>query len=989
MNHIRVLPVLGYLNNTYGIFSDVDQDMKIIHEDREIGTLQKNSRNNHYYYFKPTKPGTHRIVGEDGSYVEFTVMDSYILGSSMYKAAYLFDDIPFVFIVKKDRCIVFDIEEKIKLDLFEFSPDSLVKYSGTKLIAKSYNNNYCNLAQLSLPSFQQKYLITDGTLIYEDAKILVAEKDNLIMIIALAEEFQNYELHIEAVKNYFFFDERYLVIELEDEILIKDIRLLDERVMLSKSISFAVNFQDGYYLVKNSDNIHIYTFSGCEFYFELPSIYSFEKHEFQYSNRFKFSEGEHREDFYYNYKNRTIKYLKTNKSIGLGGEFRLRVNNLVEKTGPIKLTVRGDDCCVTHVIRERSIPFVRGRKTKQIELINTDKVLWEFHCQEKLDEYVSVLIPSKYKELEQMVNIYVGQLLAIIYLPTEDLTKIFYQSRLLEEIKCLAKPIFYQSHNLLAFENMDGTKQFCVIDKYAVKFAPGNDFGFNYKYLDKFSKVLILSPNHVYSAVIDVMDFTIYDVVDFDILAGNYSADKAGIFKFSDTELCSSFLLNKDGLVYSIRDNEVKSSIVKNKVLASSDDTNYILTVSESDCYTLFKYHLDKTIYERIELHDEKLSFDHKESALLPGGDKLLLKRQGAGWLQLYNLVTNEYEDFFDGNFIEFSDLGHIVVEDKATNKLIYDPVSMRRIPSANYHFYKFKSPDRRLSTPLATSVKYIILPTGEVISSSEYSSILSKFKEISYMHDGKSQGRIERYANELRNKYNISENYEIKGPKDVVLAYSLIEIIDHEKNSKLEVPVVNLSYYNYAAFSFGNKYLAYVGKPGIDNGGFGVVELGDENGMLSIKNKFWFKNPKYATWVCGISKMGFFATYSSDTKTYVLDLNKCEVDLPSLEVIGHGYKTGKALDDAVRVFPDRSYLCFNGKGNLMATSQKGYTAVSRGGRGHKHSALLFIIDLSDENRAQIEFSEHAAHVVSAGFSADDTKLFSIDADGVIIVRNL
>ncbi|UQA76716.1 hypothetical protein K2F45_06905 [Sphingobacterium siyangense] len=984
---IRVFPSLGYLNNTFGIFNDQDLELILLRDEKVIKPLPRKADGNQYYYYRPSKPGLYRVQREDGEYCDFEVRDSYILGSSIYKSAYLFDDIPFIFIVKKDRCIIYDINNPTKLDYFEFSPDSLVKYSDSKLLAKIKDDNMISLAELSIPSFRYNQLYSDHLLIYENEKILITEADDVIHVTPLSENFKEYEYRVTGVKQCSFHYGKYLVIEVSDKVIVQNIESPHDELILSKDSSFAVNLKEGYYMLAVQGTVHIHTFSGYHFSFVLPEIYSFNQNLYEQHNNFIFSKGEicHEE----NYKQRAINYLKSNTSIGLGGEFSFPVDLLVRKEGVIKIVQRGNNCKVILTINEIYLKSISGRKTKQSSFLDSNDILWQFQLNVNKSEQDTILLAAQKEDLEDIVEIYSNKNLVICYDRNKNLTEIFCQNKKVEEIECIEQPTFYNRRHLLAFRNIDGSYQFCTIGRENVFFYASNDHPFNFRYLDQFAKVLSISKNNVYSSMIDINEKKSYDIVDLDNLMGNYAADKAGMFTLSGTKLYGNFLMNDDGLIYSIKDHCVKSSIISNQVLASVSNSHLILTSSDHENYVLFSYNINERVYSRIELVDEKISFDNKDSRLLPGGEKLLLKRKDSGWLQLYNFQTNEYEDFFDGNFVEFSDDGSIVVEDQETNKLILDPYTFARVKPTNYHFYKFKSPDQRFSTALATATRYIILSTGEFISREQYQNIASVFKKHYYEQESRYLDRIKTYGDELRKTYSLPSNHVIQKLDDVVLRYPSIEIIDHRRNTVLEVPVYDLNYYNYAAFSFDNKYLAYVGKPGIHNGGFGIVELEEIEGNIAIKDKLWYSSPGYATWVCGISKLGFFATYSSDTKTYVLDLNKQNTNDSSLKYIGHDYKIGEALNKEVTVFHGRSYLCFNHSGNLMVASQKGYSSIARGGSGHKHSALLFVIDLLDKTKKQMSFSEHAASVVSAGFSADDTKLFSIDADGVIIVRNL
>ena len=188
-------------------------------------------------------------------------------------------------------------------------------------------------------------------------------------------------------------------------------------------------------------------------------------------------------------------------------------------------------------------------------------------------------------------------------------------------------------------------------------------------------------------------------------------------------------------------------------------------------------------------------------------------------------------------------------------------------------------------------------------------------------------------------------------------------------------------------SFSFDNKYVGIVGKPG-HKGYLKLVKIDfNENDMsLSLIEEVCDTEiANWATWTCAFTKKGLFGTYDSAPDLYLINQNDFDrftsEDVNDFEFLQnhciHGY----------------SLLCFSPSGNLMALTDRKYDPKSLGGIGHIPSNNVYIFN-TDTREMLCHFQDQGDYIANgtvsqAGFSIDETKLMTVSEDGVIVVRNI
>ncbi|RYE32596.1 MAG: hypothetical protein EOP48_31010 [Sphingobacteriales bacterium] len=211
-----------------------------------------------------------------------------------------------------------------------------------------------------------------------------------------------------------------------------------------------------------------------------------------------------------------------------------------------------------------------------------------------------------------------------------------------------------------------------------------------------------------------------------------------------------------------------------------------------------------------------------------------------------------------------------------------------------------------------------------------------------------------------------------------------------------------DLTYFNYAAFSHDNRYFGCVGKPTFN----GLIQIFKINfnagkGELSIGDAYLSRLPNYASWVCGFSKQGYFATYDSTPDTYLIHVDddlfgKDYTDTILREKIAARTSTIYGGYKRWKLVKGKNFLCFSPTGNFTALSEQGYEPFTLGGYGHQESSALHIAATASGVIVK-SFLEHGDEIKDdmskklafVAFSEDEKKIMSLSKDGVVIVRTI
>ena len=168
----------------------------------------------------------------------------------------------------------------------------------------------------------------------------------------------------------------------------------------------------------------------------------------------------------------------------------------------------------------------------------------------------------------------------------------------------------------------------------------------------------------------------------------------------------------------------------------------------------------------------------------------------------------------------------------------------------------------------------------------------------------------------------------------------------------------------------------------------------------LKVVDQYTTYFPKKATWVCGFSKTGYFATYDSIPNTHLINVNNLPFNKET--------KDSHSTDDVVysqrekgwKILEGKNFLCFSPTGNFLALSEQGYDPISHGGTGHQSSNAVHIARTDNPITFQ-SFVEHGdkikdktnnnykRNVTFVSFSDDEKRIMTLSEDGVVLVRNI
>ncbi len=409
--------------------------------------------------------------------------------------------------------------------------------------------------------------------------------------------------------------------------------------------------------------------------------------------------------------------------------------------------------------------------------------------------------------------------------------------------------------------------------------------------------------------------------------------------------------------------------------------------------------------FEEEKYTEAKMSFDGKYLVYSKEGNKYAL----------YNILEQKEESVLTGNFVDFDKTGNLLFLEDANGirvdgreLKVYDPITFQWEKS-NAQYYTFISPDGKLYAKTGLKYRYFNRLTKEEITKNDFIGIRNEY-DISwgrtYTEEQKKEiedKRISLVANyiEYFESYSNENNYSNVWVDNIqkisffefsaifleVKRYVVIGVVNKEQELDIELNT-SLSFLNYVAFSYDNKYIGIVGKPE-NNGYLKLVKINyneTENSLLIERDICDTEIARCATWICAFTRNGLFGTYDSTPDLYLINQNDFE---KFNQDNAHDYGF---IRDHFRI-ENRSLLCFSPSGKLMALSNQGYEAKSLGGVGHIPSNDVYIYN-TETCEILSHWSDHGdriafKNVTNAGFSEDESKLMTVSLDGVVVIRNI
>ena len=431
----------------------------------------------------------------------------------------------------------------------------------------------------------------------------------------------------------------------------------------------------------------------------------------------------------------------------------------------------------------------------------------------------------------------------------------------------------------------------------------------------------------------------------------------------------------------------------------------------------------DNNAYSYYELSNTKwnevktISFEEEKhtKAKMSSNGKYLVYSKGGNKYALYNILDQKEETVLTGNFVDFDKSGNLLFKEDVYGRRVsgrelkvYNPITFQWEKS-NAQYYAFISPDGKLYAKTSLKTRYFNRLTNKEISRDEFFDIKKEYDtsfSAKYTDEQKSEIESKRkslvsehkeyfesYLNENKRSKVWLDNIQKSTYPDFSAIflhskdYVVVGVVDTEQELDIELDT-RLSFLNYIAFSYDDKYVGIVGKP-CNDGYLKLVKINynEVTKSLSLERKICdTKIARWATWICAFTKNGLFGTYDSAPDLYLINQSDFEMfneeNASDFNFIRSNFR-----------IQGRSLLCFSPSGKLMALSNQGYQAKSLGGRGHVPSNDVYIYDT--ETREMLSHWQDQGdeiafrNVANAGFSIDESKLMTVSLDGVIVVRNI
>lgn len=381
---------------------------------------------------------------------------------------------------------------------------------------------------------------------------------------------------------------------------------------------------------------------------------------------------------------------------------------------------------------------------------------------------------------------------------------------------------------------------------------------------------------------------------------------------------------------------------------------------------------------------DLDISRSYSSAAMSPDGRYLVYGQDGS--FTYFDTESGKKIPFGNERFVKFTADGKVLSYDSSNEKRsmrVVDPLSMKIVDGAEYVYYSFTSPDGSLYAEPSLKVKFYNLVKDQYITYQEYCDLAASIGSYVDAPD-KKEARQVFYDNNREMCVRLNLNPDTLCAEKFIERHYYVVIGRISDGKTIEVEVPSLLFLNFVSFSYDNRKVGIVGKPG--DGGYIYVGTIDDAFSGVNKEVEYYREAgsgdkqiiEKATWCCGFSRQGCFGTSDSGPNLYIMP----------------------GAHSVMRKHPGRSWLCFSNSGRYVALSTQAYEAITIGGRGHIPSNEVFIARTSDL-RECAHFCDHgsgimkASHsdmgknIVMASFSQDDSRFMTIDNDGVIIVRNL
>jgi len=1015
----QIFPNIGYRNSQFQIVSSVENlIIDIYNQEKLLISIETNLDN-------PTLLTNIKSTGKltakckhNGEIFqqEIEIKEAIRLGSSEFKKAYVFDDSEYSFFLMKDRLLLYDEQRKQLLTENHFSPSEIFKINKNNyLFVTKVGGSANGIINLGIYNTGTFTIVSELLNAYREIKIIPETnkawlyniQNNSIHCFELVHDTKRYftELrHYTKFKN-FFIDHSGLniFINYADNLKISNLGHLHNAIEIPKLSNNAIDKLGNLFSIENDSLICTKQLADYTFKIKLPNELNLQGENF----------------------------------IHVGNELKsnIALTNLNQKVDEIKdyiiSSIPENNTYHHHILPE----FERIIETYAVHNIYPTQDGIFLVVKEVTRNFNGIIF--KKHQTNWTANAFTTEIInySLLFLSSSNIKVLIYKEPSFTVTDYKDSILFVNSQNTKTI--FSGCDKFTVGNENSVKIFSISDISYlliksKEKYYDLYQTRDLNKPilNNI-----EILNYPFIEIHQIIWYTGKdkYLSNKNNLYAF-DLKVCSRIFIEEQMVQHSIYKDpiigfyekyafsskniifnplnlEVKDAFI-GKLESYSERLNKIVSYRSNIIYlSIFDTQSKKYKLSEITVDNQKF----KESYISPNGQFLVLQDETNKYLW-YDIEKNETVQFISGNFLAFQKDGSLIVEDDSSRAVkILDPKTFEDITPPNYHHYRFMSPDGKLYAQVASKVRFFNKLTGEQISVNEVAKLRRELDE-----PVSSLNPIEKELADIQIKKNRQQifekhkrKFEDSGKKnhnsinslDVVKVerYTEIGIVGTQVSTEVVFPE-DLQFYNYSAFSYDNRYFGYVGKPSLK----GLIHLfkidfDEAKSKLTIVDTYLSRYPAYASWVCGFSKKGYFATYDSTPDTYIILIDNDLFDnkTPVNELKQNIHKSRFNIYYSYRKWNEikgKNFLCFSPTGDFLALSEQGYEPLTLGGYGHQESNVVHIaktetgkiVDSFTGHGDKIKIiNEKEKKVIFVAFSEDEKRIMTLSYDGVVFIRDL
>ena len=945
-------PYKGYLNTEFHIYAKGTEDVKYevhpIHNGDDTYIVKGSATPNIPHSIKFKDPGTYKIVFSDGTSSEIIVEDGYKFGGSKPKAAFIYDECPWAFVVMHDRTYFYnrDSEESY---VEAISPDTIEEISNDYVIL--WNNNHSERTIYSLN--EQKPILNISNIVYTNDEVVIWKEDAELVLFSLVK--RETISRISYIQYLIDKESRQLIYAYDQ--IIKQIKLFDDF-----NVSELYRWKGKFLALINNSIFVTCSYNKSTTYLQIINYTSNEKvKELDINGDISSVNGQEYIDIYS--RTNAIRNFELGKTDFPEVSLDATYNDII---------FYPCDWDIYYVVKtttiSKSTRHFKSEESITLHSINSD-------LEQKLNRYDNkVIITDRrfvlYNSMESFVrsNLYSSA-------GYNEGGNVYEHNGIIirecdKEISTLSRNGYWDNprqcdYNFSKFEKygiiFDYEKKEYRSLRYNIKGKDVNNFSYPEDYIIVGGTVILASGKVFFNQ----SDFRTFSKRPL----GISSSHQLGI-TIRDNKV---FIVSFEGR------EEVFHEVLNDKF----DTSDYKQVLLSEDSSQILYRNADKTEIKDITT-GEISTFDNLSYVEQCNGIRPYFLSSSSLQPRIINPITGQVLD------CELMKKFKFISPDGE-----YYAGTLKDMYSEQYFRENGEIIDNKEVEKLLESFSY---PSKDKKNTQEWDEVTARrisFVEQHFEYINNEYPKLTHGQKDINNwdKILLDANDEHSALIFVrrVIAIRGIAIIrrmyDSSEVAKIDLGLP-LSYINYVSFSYDSKYVSLAGYRDFSHGLFLIYDI--ENQKMVCR-----EDTNRAVWTTSFSRNGDIAAYTSNPFTIFFDnelLNSEEYDFEN------------------HVICKRNFLTFSPKGDLIALSNQGYTSKydefgePRDKWGHEPSTFVEVRSASDICNPIISFNDLSESgiagcsdkhgncpksVASVAFSNDNKRLMMVGKDGVVIIRNL